>query len=178
MAQRSTWHRIRGSRSSPQAYAYASGRPLVHTDPTGRLVAGVYLTSAQQLTLVDVDTGASVTADYSSGGQPTGDPVPAGTWDILEQEARAGEFYRLEHHDDVYGDDIHQPTGRDLFRLHRPGRSIGCITAKTADDWSAVYGLIEATRKGTKTVRSKARFRAEDCDDETLYHYGEIDVLP
>lgn len=52
-----------------------------------------------------------------------GGPIPLGDYDILERGHKDG--FRLEPKDDPYGDDVHNETGRDNFRLHGPGGSIG-----------------------------------------------------
>jgi hypothetical protein len=125
-----------------------SGQPT-REDPQGATrVTATYDSATGKLTLVDLATGKSVTADYHSGG-PLGDAIRPGTYHILEH-GRKDEF-RLEPLDATYGDDYDDQTGRSLFRLHGPGRSAGCISAKTNDDWDPVRDLL----KGTSVTDSK-----------------------
>lgn len=67
-------------------------------------------------------------------------------------------------------------TGRDKFRLHRPGRTIGCIAAEDADNWSKVKDLIRQTVTDTVTVQSKSR-RPWAPSTEQLIRYGRIVVI-
>jgi hypothetical protein len=41
------------------------------------------------------------------------------------------------------------PSGRDLFRLHKPGNPIGCIAAKDKNEWDKMRDLIAATKTTT-----------------------------
>jgi RHS repeat-associated protein len=129
----------------PNWYGYAEGNPLKNTDPAGLFVTGVYDCKTGRLTMMDTDTGATAQMDAESGGKPFGDPIPDGMWEILEQ-ARRPDFYRLDAWDSTPRDDIHDPTGRDNFRLHKPGRTIGCIAAKDQSGWDGVKSLVDRTR--------------------------------
>src|SRR6266851_5321278 len=71
-------------------------------------VAGTYDRATGKLTLVDLEDGRSVTADYLSGGK-FGGPVPPGTYDILERAGK--DEFRLEARDATYGDDHEDSSG-------------------------------------------------------------------
>jgi len=124
-------------------FGYVGGRPHQSIDPFGLEVQGWY--SRGRLFLYDVDTGESVDVPAESGGNPFGSPIPSGTWEILEQ-ARRDDFFRLEAIDSDPGDDTHKQTGRNRFRLHKPGRTIGCIAVKDSADWARVKSLLNRTQ--------------------------------
>ncbi len=113
-------------------------------------VAGTYDRATGKLTLVDLEDGRSVTADYLSGGK-FGGPVPPGTYDILERAGK--DEFRLEARDATYGDDHEDSSGRGLFRLHGPGASNGCVTACTLSDWTPVRDLLNSTSVSNSTVK-------------------------
>lgn len=75
-------------------------------------------------------------------------------YDILDYPKR--NFLRLEAIDAEYGDDIHNPTGRSLFRFHKTGNSIGCVTAVTNEEWEQTRDLIRSTKSSDVKVQSKS----------------------
>ena len=123
-------------------------------DPLGLLVDVVYAKSSGRLTITDRDTGESATIAAESGGKPFGPPIPNGPYEILEQ-ARRPDTYRLDPKDAQPRDDTDSATGRTHFRLHKPGRTIGCIAAKDSEEWARARDLIERTR--TETVEDNFR---------------------
>ena len=126
-------------------YAYVGNSPLNAIDPSGMLVQAIYNKNSGQLTVTDLDTGQTVTINVESGGKPFGDPIPNGTYDILEQQRKPDEF-RLDKEDGTPYDDIDDATGRSHFRLHHPGRTIGCIAAKDWNGWNSVFNIISKTK--------------------------------
>lgn len=163
--------------AGPQAYAYAAGRPLVNVDPDGRLVAGVYDVKEEILSLVDADTGQSAVGHFKSGNVP-GQVIPRGTWDILGHPDP--NYYRLEAQDSPYGDDFHNATQRNLFRLHHlgSGGNQGCIAAQDGSVWQRAKALLDATSKGSKEVqRNLESPLAGTFPTESVTYYGEIDVV-
>jgi hypothetical protein len=78
--------------------------------------------------------------------------------------------------DKKYGDDVHDRTGRDLFRLHRPGRTIGCIAAIDWKTWNSVHDLIRQTAGDFAEVDSKSR-NPFAPRVEILPRYGRIVVF-
>jgi RHS repeat-associated protein len=103
-------------------------------------VQAIFKRETGQLTVRDKETGKQAEGKFFSGTSSK-DQIPAGEYSILE--GRTG--YRLEPHDSIFGDDMHDQTGRTLLRLHGPGGSIGCVTACDASSWSQVSGLISST---------------------------------
>ena len=84
-------------------------------------------------------------------------------------------FYRLEPLDATYGDDTHGATGRDLFRLHKPGLTIGCIAAENEEGWSSVEGMLEQTKTSEVTVDSKSRNPFSE-KTESSTRFGQLKV--
>jgi hypothetical protein len=109
-----------------------------------------------------------------TSGKPFGDPIPAGEYEILAQ-ARRENFYRLDRIDNMLRNDIDDESGRNEFRLHRPGRTIGCIAAKEWEGWNRLKRLIDKTR--TDTVLDHAhpwwKFWAKP---EPILKYGTLTV--
>jgi hypothetical protein len=128
------------------------------------------------LSLVDVDTGQSVVGTFKSGNVPR-QRIPQGTWDILGHPDP--NFYRLEAQDIPYGDDIHNGTGRDLFRVHHlgSGANQGCIAAQNGGVWQQAKALLDATSKGSREVlRNTGSPLAGAFPTESVSYYGEIDI--
>ena len=146
-------------------------------DPLGLFVYGIFNKDTGKLILFDQETNGEMSARFFSGG-PLGAAIPAGIYDILSREGRP-DFYRLEPVDIPYGDDIDQRTGRGEFRLHKPGGSTGCVTAKTWKDWNRTKSFIEMTKTSSVEVYSKyvnPIKRLLNPKTETLIWYGRIFV--
>jgi RHS repeat-associated protein len=124
-----------------------SDPPLISSG--GKGVDVTYDGSTGKLSVLDWTTGRSFETRAESGGKPFGDPIPVGEYDILERSGRSG-FFRLDPVDITPRNDIHEPSGRDHFRLHHPGRTIGCIAVCDAADWRIVEDIIRNT--STETV--------------------------
>ena len=155
-------------------YAYGAANPLSHGDPMGLWVYGVYDNATGRLTISDLETGQSIRGIFVSGGHPFGEPIPNGIYDILQHPDP--DFYRLEPVDPLYGDDTHDRSGRNYFRLHRPGRTIGCIAADDAKNWNEVRDLVRQTLADSVVVQSKSR-RPWAPSTERLIRYGKIVVI-
>ena len=126
-------------------YPYVGDSPLNAIDSSGMLVQAVYNKSSGTLTVTDLDTRQSCTIKAESGGKPFGEPIPNGTYDILEQQRNPAEF-RLDKEDGTPYDDFDDATGRSHFRLHHPGRTTGCIAAKDWNGWNCVSNIISKTK--------------------------------
>ncbi|MDO9795199.1 hypothetical protein Q7542_13820, partial [Glaesserella parasuis] len=94
---------------------------------------------------------------------------------ILERQGN-NDFFRLEPVDSNYGDDTHDATGRNEFRLHKPGRSIGCITSLDKENWEATNSFIRNTEKTITQVNSKSRNPFKWGQKESIIKYGELTV--
>jgi len=129
-------------------YAYVYNNPISFTDSLGLLVDGYYDTSSGTITIVDRDTGQIASGPAISGGKPFGDRLPNGTYEILDQ-ARIPESFRLDPLDGNPRNDTHDQSGRDRFRLHEPGNTIGCIAVDEQNDWDRIRDLINNTRSDT-----------------------------
>lgn len=164
-------------------YGFVGNDPANYIDPFGLEVGGVFDLGTGLLTLTDVDTHESISVLAESGGSYygglySGNPIPNGSYDILERGGRAN-FYRLEPLDKPYGDDKHNASDRKEFRLHDTGRrnmTIGCIKIKNQNDWPELKDLLEKTKKGSTTVKSQSR-NPFASRFETLDYYGRINVI-
>lgn len=156
-------------------YSYVGGNPMSFTDPLGLWVAGVYDRTSGRLTLHDVENGTSISGQFESGGKPFGDPIPAGQYDIVARAGRDG-FFRLEPLDSNYGDDTDDRSGRNHFRLHHPGRTIGCIAAQDEKNWNNIEDFIRSTLSDAVTVPSMSR-KPWGPKTETLQRFGRIVVI-
>ena len=157
-------------------YLYAGGNPVSFGDPMGLFVSGYFDHRTGTLFLYDLQTGKVVSSRFFSGG-PRGAPVPGGTYDILGHGGRPN-FFRLEPVDTPYGDDVQQRTGRSEFRLHQPGGSAGCVTAKDWNEWDKVKSLLEETERYSVQVPSKwiSPIKRWLNPTESLPWYGRIIV--
>lgn len=103
-----------------------------------------------ELYVRDADTGNEAKGLFFSGTGPN-DQIPAGDYAILQRGDKDG--FRLEPYDSVFGDDKHNGTGQTLLRLHGPGRSNGCVTARDATSWADVKALVQSTSTSLVTVQ-------------------------
>lgn len=104
----------------------------------------VYNVNTGQLTATDSETGQEINMTAISGGKPYGDHIPYGGYEILDQ-AQNPDFFRLDALDKKPRNDIHEPTGRNHFRLHKPGRTVGCVAAEDQDDWDKLKNMLNNT---------------------------------
>jgi RHS repeat-associated protein len=153
-------------------YVYADNDPIGRFDVDGLLVDITYDRRSGKVTVRDVDTGEAATYKAFSGGKPFGDPIPAGWWEVLHREGRPN-YWRLDAVDSSPRNDTHDPTGRNRFRLHGPGRSIGCVTAKDGADnlqnWLKAASIIMRTK--TVLIRDEINWWGED-----IIKYGDLIV--
>jgi hypothetical protein len=156
-------------------YHYSNNSPYVFVDPDGREVRAIYNLRTNVLSVRDVEKNISLEVKAESGGKPWGDPIPPGSYDILGHPDP--DFFRLEPVDAHYGDDTRDSDGRDKFRLHRPGRTIGCVAVCEPDDWRSIEQLIHATRAATAEVLSKSRNPFRKKNTETIPWYGNLVVI-
>ena len=162
-----------GENGGVNLYGYVSNSPLNLWDPLGLEVDANFNVGTGRVTVTDRDTGASASMDAYSGGNPWGDPIPTGPFDILDHPDN--DFFRLEPDDDPYGDDTRNDSGRNKFRLHRPGRSVGCITAKDQQEWEKVRDLIRNTKTSEVVVKSKS-INPLAPRAEKIKKYGDLTV--
>ncbi len=162
---------------------YVAAQPSGGTGQGGRaegtdvaLVKGKFNRDTGELVVKDVDTGIKIRTTAESGGKPWGDPIEPGTYEILDQ-ARNPDFFRLDAADSYPRNDIHDGTGRTNFRLHGPGRTIGCIACKNQQQWNQLRVLIENT--STITVpenRAVPWWRQILTNSPTIKKFGTLKV--
>ncbi len=148
-------------------------------DYLGMEVYIVFNRSTGTVIVTDRDTNTVLIYCGESGGRPWGDPIPLGSYEILERAGRA-EYFRLDAMDSDWRNDVHEPTGRDRFRLHGPGMTVGCISAtgNCATCWSQAATLIENTSTINVEVESHRRFDSiRGPAIETIKRYGVLEVI-
>lgn len=141
-----------GVMGGASTYSYAYGSPLAGSDPHGLLVKATYSISDNELTVEDLDhPGRMYSVDASSGGTFVrsgwfdGRPeqqIPVGQYQILSH--RRDDWFRLDPVDEFLMDDVHQPSGRQAFRLHPGTNSVGCITVNSLSPEALFYGDVVA----------------------------------
>ena len=156
-------------------YQFVQNNSVNLIDALGLLVEAIFDKSTGIFTVTDTNTGVSISVSAESGGKPFGDPIPTGSYEILDQ-ARNPNFFRLDPVDTNPRNDTHEPTGRGQFRLHGPGRTIGCIACKFQAPWNRILDLINNT--STTTVKDKFvpwwKFWAKDAGD--IKKFGDLEV--
>ena len=163
-------------------YGMIGNNPLYGWDELGFEVNATYDKSTGKLTVTDNTSGQTVTADVESGGKPYGQPIPDGSYDILDPvrkdpENNGEDFYRLEPKDENYGDDKDEKTNRNNFRLHRPGRTVGCIACKNRKEWEEIQKILTKTQKTPISVKSKSKRPFRKNKPEPNHRRGTLDVV-
>ncbi len=136
-------------------YSYGLNNPYRYVDPDGREVISFFDIATGVLSTTDLDTRQTVNTSAYSGGNPYGESIKEGKYDILDHPNK--DFFRLESVDGKYGDDTHNQSGHNKYRLHKPGRSTGCIAGKCEEGWKKTRNMIRSTKTSTTTVDSKSR---------------------
>ena len=156
-------------------YVFAANNGISNFDAYGLRVSGWFDLYTGIMQISDTDTGESITLCGESGGKPFGEPIPIGPYEILNHPNN--DFFRLDPIDKIPRNDIQDETGRTYFRLHKPGRTIGCVAAKAecGDCWNKVRDLIRKTRTEDVAVSSKRRWPLQP-KKEIIKKFGSFSV--
>lgn len=176
---------------------YVLNSPVNYRDPTGLLVEGIFFREGDTLVLWDIDSHELVVVRAFSGlgkdciNNPACEnvsdedegPVPAGRYEILEFHGD-DDFFRLDALDETPRNDTHKATGRDQFRLHLPGATIGCIAVgstrrndpEALAQWEAIRNLLENTETQWMPDASGSGFKGFVANWLGLQKFGEIEV--
>jgi hypothetical protein len=184
-------------------YHYAGNNPVKYVDPDGEeLRINFFVTEITKNTkggrtatgfiiVVNIDTKEFFRIDnVVSGGigydakTSRSEPVPFGTYDILERTpGHDGLYQRLEAHDGNYGDDKVNFKGQNehsLIRLHYSGGGAtwGCISVPNKDA-ERIETEMKNTSTGEVLVDSKSSHRIKQLlfPKENQTKYGELQVI-
>ena len=146
-----------------------------------------YNKATGQLTVTDLDTGKTEYGLFKSGdkmlfGLYQANSVPVGAYDILSR-GKSGDSFRLEAQDPYYGDDSADFPGQvrmTEIRLHKDGRSLGCVTACDASEWARIKPMLLSTSTSTTEVYGKgfiSRMLGIPLSREYLKNYGTLRVI-
>ncbi len=178
---------IRFSAGDVNLYRFVGNGPVNGRDPMG-LLADAYFNIAQGLlTVIDRDTGATVTVYAHAGSGPfigdpnstgvrehrdangdlVGGPTPVGSYDILNDRENRG-WYELDMQDGRPGNDRNDSGPiRGALRLHPGDLSTGCVTVPNQRDYQRVNNIIGNTRA--------TPFR--DANGATRTRFGTVHVF-
>jgi len=155
-------------------YAYALNNPYRYFDRDGREVKSTFDKDKGVVTTTDLDSGKTSIMRAKSGGKPFGKAIEKGEYDILNHPDV--NFLRLEPKDEKYGNDVHDPTNRDKFRMHKPGNTVGCISAENIIQWEVTRDLIRNTKTTSQVeVDSKSR-NPFAPKKEKIIKFGTLEV--
>jgi len=130
---------------APNLCSYTAGDPVNRIDSTGLLVQVEFHRPSGTVFVMDLDTGEAAIGVFRSGGDFGTDPIELGEYEILEHP-ETDRRLRLDAVDAKPRNDVHDPSGRKEFRIHGPGRSLGCITALDVGEYDPVISIIRTTR--------------------------------
>ena len=158
-----------GENGGINLYAYVFNEPTRHSDPFGLLVDGYFNVQQGVLTVIDRDSGASVTLRADSGergtwmnNNPSSEPrtsgaIPRANYEILDRlynkpdewsdldrmQAAGMGVWALDMLDSTQRDD--HGRGRGALRLHL-GWGTGCIVSDDMERWGRMSDIINNTR--------------------------------
>ncbi len=76
-------------------YVYGFSNSIIYFDELGLLASSPYCQDTGLLILSDINSGKTVKLEAESDGKPFGEPIPLGSYDLLERAGK-DDFYRLD----------------------------------------------------------------------------------
>lgn len=151
-------------------------------------VEGFYNLKTGDLAVYDSVTGKTEHGTFKSGPEGVmsrifpgvlGNPIAKGDYAILQRGSKDG--FRLEKYDEHFGNDVVESSGQDELRMHGPGNSTGCVTARDQNEWGSVQSLIRGRQVSEMSVDSKSmkdRLLSPGAQNtERLPFYGTLHVF-
>ena len=128
-------------------YAYAGSNPYLTCDPSGLIIQAKFFRGEGILQIYDQDSPGSVYEVNARSGctfrsdgtfaERFDETIPLRKYQILAHGR--DDWFRLDPVDRYPLNDVHEPSGRDAFRLHPGSNSVGCMTVDGKSSQAPFY---------------------------------------